>query len=86
MNFVQWLIDNRYLTNTETPVPIKRGGSKFFINSKAEHGEVRDAKWKKVGDFFVDVKYRAEDHVQNIRKTLRHLNIQDLESAIKIQI
>jgi len=55
----------------------------YFINDRRGHAlPDKDAQWKSVGDIFVDVKYGAPVHVQNIISTLEQLNLKDLDVKI----
>lgn len=75
--FVQWLIDNHFISLGEIPVPDHRGHGKDFINIKDEHEvKERGGNWKKVGPYYVDIKYNADDHIRNILSTLRYLGIE----------
>ncbi|HCC54541.1 MAG TPA: hypothetical protein DEQ20_06400 [Desulfobulbaceae bacterium] len=74
--FVQWLIDNHLIAIEKLPVPDHRGHGKDFINIKEQHEiQERGGVWKKVGPYYVDTKYNADDHIQNILSTLEYLGI-----------
>ena len=84
--FVQWLIENHLLSVEKMPVPDHRGHGKDFINIKDEHEiQERDGTWKKVGSFYVDTKYKADDHIRNILSTLRHLDIRSSHFKISFR-
>lgn len=76
--FVQWLIDNHLISREKIPVPDHRGLGKDFINIKDQHEiQERGGRWKIVGPFYVDIKYRADDHIKNILSTLKHLGVRN---------
>ena len=83
--FVLFLIEDNYLTESDLPIYTYSGKDKYFIAKEAKHeNPERDGKWVKVGNFFIDVKYNANNHVKNILKTLDSLNIQnDIDIKIK---
>lgn len=85
LHFVRWLIKNKHLVPSRCPVPTSKGSDKFFINVREVHGiPERDGDWRKVGDFYVDIKYSAPYHVSNLHNTLKHLGISD--PGIKISL
>lgn len=70
--FVQWLIENHFISFEKLPVPDHRGHGKDFINITDQHEiRTRDG-WKKVGPYYVATKYNADDHIKNILSTLRY--------------
>lgn len=74
--FVQWLIDNHLISIEKLPVPDHRGHGKDFINIRDQHEvQERGGVWKKVGPYYVDTKYNADDHIKNILSSLLHLGI-----------
>jgi hypothetical protein len=78
VRFVGWLYENGHLKETDIPVYNHAERDKFFINSKPRHKHAeRDGAWKKVGPFYVDVKYTAEHNVRNIRHTINHIGGQN---------
>ena len=84
--FVLFLIEDNYLTESYLPIYTYSGKDKYFIAKEAKHeNPERDGKWVKVGNFFIDVKYNANNHVKNILKTLDSLNIKnDIDIKIKL--
>lgn len=83
---VQWLIDQSYLTTSETPIYNHANGDKYFINTRPEHKNVlRDGVWKSVGSFYIDTKYNAEAHKKNLIHTVQVLNVVANDIAISFR-
>lgn len=84
--FVRWLIDKGLITIDNVPVPDHRGHGKDFINNKDSHEvQERGGAWKKVGPFYVDTKYNADDHIKNILSTLRYLGVTNPQFLISLR-
>lgn len=74
--FVEWLKYNHFISPEKLPVPDHRGCGKDFINDTDQHENPhRGGSWKKVGPYYVDTKYNADDHMKNMLSTLRHLGV-----------
>lgn len=70
---VAWLSREGHLTKASLPIHNYASRGKLFISDKAQHyGD-----WHKVGDFYVDTKYNAADHVRNLLGTLEQLGVRD---------
>jgi hypothetical protein len=82
-DFVSWLIDNGYLSLSNMPMYNHAERDKYFINVEPEHQKHgKTAQWVKVGSFFVDTKYSAEAHKENIIHTLAVLDLRSINLAI----
>jgi hypothetical protein len=82
-DFVSWLIDNGYLSLSNIPMYNHTERDKYFINVEPEHQKRgKTAQWVKVGSFFVDTKYNAEAHKENIIHTLAVLDLRSINLAI----
>lgn len=74
--FVKWLIQKGYLKVEKLPVHNHARRGKYFINSKPQHQlQEKDACWQSVGPYYVDTKYNAQSHVNNLLSTLKQLNV-----------
>ncbi len=74
--FVSWLIQQEYLNKAKLPVPNHANEGKYFINSEPCHEDLeKNASWLRIGDFYVDTKYNARAHIENIIFTLRYLGV-----------
>lgn len=83
VKFVEWLINEGFLTASKVPILNHAQNKKYFINTERKHRfSEKDAEWKRVGDFFVDTKYNADAHVKNIRRTLQDLGCTDVDLKI----
>jgi hypothetical protein len=75
---VAWLSREGHLTNANLPIHNYAGKGKYYINNKREHGHHSfDADWHRVGEYFVDTKYKASAHVKNILAALEQLGLKD---------
>lgn len=77
ITFVGWLYENNLIFKENVPIfNCSHREEKYFINTEPRHYDPeKDAVWKKVGPFFVDTKYNAENHKQNIIKVLEYLHL-----------
>lgn len=83
--FVCWLVRNDYLRSQKLPIYNHGGRDKYFINTKPEHLDSRkDGNWRKVEGFYVDIKYNAKQHMQNLISTLEQLRLETLKIKIGI--
>lgn len=83
IKFVSWLMKNNYLEINKLPIYNAAKRDKYFINVKPEHeNPEKDAAWKEVGGFYIDVKYSTKMHIKNIISTLEQLNIENLKIEI----
>jgi len=81
--FVRYLYDTEKLTKEDLPIFNAAGKDKYFINRQSEHSlPGKDAQWSAVGDIFVDVKYAASVHIDNLISTLEQLHIKNLDVKI----
>jgi len=65
--FVDWLIKKQPLKDNKLPIFNHTKNEKYFINDIDQHKDpTKNGVWKPVGDFFVDTKYKADDHKKNI--------------------
>jgi hypothetical protein len=82
-DFVSWLIDKGYLSLSNMPMYDHAERDKYFINVRPEHLKLeRTAQWVKVGSFYVNTKYSAEAHKENIIHTLAVLDLRSINLAI----
>ncbi|MDY0096242.1 MAG: type I restriction enzyme HsdR N-terminal domain-containing protein [Candidatus Vecturithrix sp.] len=84
IKFVEWLVKNKYLTESKLPIYNYSESDKYFINSSPQHKIAeKDGQWNSVmGHFYVDTKYNAECHKKNMIQTLKHLGIFDVNIEI----
>lgn len=84
IKFVEWLIQNNFLTLSKLPIYNYSESDKYFINSSPQHKIAeKDGQWNTVMGFFhVDTKYNAECHKKNMIQTLKHLGIFDADIKI----
>jgi len=76
--FVSWLCREGRLTKANLPIHNHAKRGKYFINAKPVHSSQSfDGDWHRVGDFFVDTKYNAQSHVNNLLSTLEQLGVRD---------
>lgn len=75
---VSWLVREGHLTKAKLPIHNYAYRGKYFINDKPQHKEARfDGLWHQVGDFYVDTKYNAQAHINNLLSTLKQLGVHD---------
>jgi hypothetical protein len=75
---VAWLVREGHLTIDRLPVKNYAGRNKYYINSQPRHAVPgMDGDWHKVGTLFVDTKYNAQAHINNILSALRQLGVSD---------
>lgn len=84
IKFVEWLINNNFLTESKLPIYNYSESDKYFINSSPQHKIAeKDGQWNSVmGNFHVDTKYNAECHKKNMIQALKHLGIFDVDINI----
>lgn len=83
VKFVSWLISNNYIKTKGLPIYNAARGDKYFINDRPEHeNPAKDAAWKEVGEYYIDVKYSTKMHIKNILSALEQLNIEHLKIEI----
>ena len=72
--FVNWLMDNGILKRSD--LPIYSGKKKYYINNTDQHSTPElDGSWKQVNHgFWIDVKYNAQRHIENMFQALEQLN------------
>ena len=75
---VTWLSREGHLTSAKLPIHNHAHRGKYFINDKPQHSEPHfDGLWHKVGNFYVDTKYNAQAHINNLLSTLEQLGLRD---------
>lgn len=85
--FVDWLITTKKLTIDQLPILNSAEKDKYFINSAEQHkNPEKNAIWKPVQGFYVDVKYNADCHIKNILYTLDKLGLSNFKDLIKISV
>lgn len=83
---VNWLIEKGYLTPDKLPIFNAAHKDKYFINNDKLHlNPKRDAYWKEVGDYFVDVKHDANHHIKNILYVLNYLEVPEPDIMISLR-
>jgi hypothetical protein len=76
--FVAWLSKEGHLNQAKLPIHNHAKRGKYFINSKPQHSQPSfDGDWYQVGEFWVDTKYNARAHIQNLLGTLEQLGLRE---------
>jgi len=84
--FVEWLTQQGYLDKSKLPVPNHSKRGKYYINIEKKHKiSERDGDWRRVGEFYVDTKYNAKEHVKNILSTIEFLMVENADFTISFQ-
>lgn len=70
---VSWLVREGHLKKAHLPIKNYARRKKYFIDAMPHpYGD-----WHKVGDFYVDTKYNAQSHINNLLSTLEHIGLKD---------
>ena len=75
---VSALVEDGYLKENQIPIHNHAEGNKYLINKIPQHkAPEKNGSWKKINNFYVDVKYNAEAHRKNIVYLSQKLALRD---------